>query len=64
VIEYLPKILPDMAWYDKTKEYYARNELIAKNSDVVVAFVSPDRKGGTENTIKWANQHRTPVVLL
>ena len=62
-IEHLPKLKPGMAWYEKTKEYYARNELIVLDSDVVAAFVSPDRKGGTENTIKWATKHSVPVIL-
>jgi hypothetical protein len=32
---------------------YARNGLIAENSDILVAMVAPDRKGGTEHCIKW-----------
>ena len=31
---------------------YARNELIAADADVLIACVAPDRKGGTEDTIK------------
>ena len=31
---------------------YARNTLIAKQADLLIAFVAPDRKGGTEDTIK------------
>ena len=31
---------------------YARNGLIARDSDILIALVSPDRKGGTEDTIK------------
>jgi len=31
---------------------YARNTLIAQDSDVLIACVTPDRKGGTEDTIK------------
>lgn len=30
---------------------YARNTIIAKDSDVLIACVSSDRKGGTEDTI-------------
>jgi len=33
------------------KAYHARNELVAKNSDHLIALVASDRKGGTENTI-------------
>ncbi len=31
---------------------YARNTLIANDSDILLAAVAPDRKGGTEDTIK------------
>lgn len=31
---------------------YARNTLIANKSDELIACVAPDRKGGTEDTIK------------
>lgn len=31
---------------------YARNVLVAQDADIVLACVAPDRKGGTENTIK------------
>jgi len=42
--------------HEITKAYYARNRLIAQSSDVVVAFVAADRTGGTENTIKHADE--------
>lgn len=35
-----------------TQANFARNTLIAQDSDVLVACVSEDRKGGTEDTIK------------
>jgi len=38
---------------DVVRAYYARNKLIAQNSDHLIALVAPDRKGGTENTIKY-----------
>lgn len=31
---------------------FVRNSLIARDSDVLIACVAPDRKGGTEDTIK------------
>lgn len=31
---------------------YERNTLIAEQSDILIACVAPDRKGGTEDTIK------------
>lgn len=35
------------------KVNYARNKLIAQNSDRLIALVASDRKGGTENTIGY-----------
>ena len=52
--------LPDKSKLDKSLPYkaayakiaYARNTLIARDADVLIACVAPDRKGGTEDTIK------------
>lgn len=49
--------------HDFTKAFYARNRLIAENSDLLHAFVSPDRKGGTEYTIRHAKKIGVPVVI-
>jgi predicted Rossmann fold nucleotide-binding protein DprA/Smf involved in DNA uptake len=49
--------------FEKIDAFYARNRLIVENSDVVHAFVSPDRKGGTEYTIKYAQKMKIPVVV-
>lgn len=38
--------------WDFAKINFDRNTLIARDSDVLVAIVAPDRKGGTEDTIK------------
>lgn len=50
--------------YEFTKAYYARNELIAKECDVLVAFVAKDRKGGTENTIKHAQVLGKEIIII
>ena len=49
---------------DMIKRYYERNKKIVENSSVIYAFVSPDRKGGTENTIQWAKKLSKWVVVL
>jgi predicted Rossmann fold nucleotide-binding protein DprA/Smf involved in DNA uptake len=49
--------------YDMIQRYYERNKKIAQHSDVIVAFVAPDRRGGTENTIKWAKMFGKKVVI-
>ena len=60
--------LPDMPSYgsskwDYTKAYYARNKKLAENVDVLYAFVSSDRSGGTENTIKHAKDLGVEVII-
>jgi len=50
-------------YYEKVKKFYERNKRIVVNSDVIHAFVTPNRKGGTENTISWAKKLGKPVVI-
>jgi predicted Rossmann fold nucleotide-binding protein DprA/Smf involved in DNA uptake len=65
VIEFLP-VLPSNGnpRWEYTKAYHARNRQIAEHSHVVYAFVAPDRKGGTENTIKHAEDLGVPVNII
>lgn len=46
------------------KAAYARNRLIAENSDMGFALVSPDRTGGTENTIRHYVDLKKKVYLV
>lgn len=62
-IAYKPDLTDIKDRGDCVNRYYARNKRIAENSEMIVAFVSPDRTGGTENTIKWAQELKVPVVL-
>jgi len=41
-----------------------RNQTIAEDCDVVVALVAPDRKGGTEMTVRAAEKLGRRVILL
>lgn len=43
---------------------YERNTLIAQDCDVLIALVAPDRKGGTEDTIKKTLKLEKKVILL
>lgn len=43
--------------------YYARNQAIVDNWDLIVAFVAQDRTGGTEGTIRRAKRARKPVEV-
>ena len=63
------EFLPDLPMngnprWEYTKAYHARNRQIAEHSHVVYAFVAPDRKGGTENTIKHAEDLGVPVNII
>jgi len=62
VKEHLPNIAGKSGW-DKVNAYYARNEQIVLDSSVVCALPAPDRRGGTENTLKHARRHKVPFFL-
>lgn len=50
--------------FDAMNAYKARNRLIAEDCDILVAFVSPERKGGTELTIRYAKNLGKEVVIM
>jgi hypothetical protein len=64
LIEHLPVLKDDMQYRDRVKAYYARNELIAKDSDFVIAMPHKSRLGGTESTIRYCEQLGKPVILI
>ena len=43
---------------------YARNQQVAEACDILFAFVAPDRRGGTEDTIRRATRLNKRVVIL
>lgn len=43
---------------------YARNTYIARDSDILIAVVTPERKGGTEDTIKKIEKLGRAAVLV
>ena len=61
---YRPTFPPDAEYYTVVKAYYARNAEIAQACDIMYAFVSPDRTGGTENAIRHATRLGKRVVIL
>jgi hypothetical protein len=44
--------------------YHARNQQIVDAADLVFALVAPDRRGGTEDTIRRAERKGIPVTIL
>ncbi len=63
VIEFKPDLTGCKKRFEFTKRYYARNQQVAEACDELIAFVAPDRKGGTEDTIKRACVLGKPVLI-
>lgn len=61
---FLPILEGRMSRWEIVQAYYARNKKIAKNSDMVVAFVMNDRTGGTENTLEHCTELSKPTMTL
>lgn len=60
----LPNLYKARNRYQIVQRYYKRNKEIAKFAvDGIYAFVAPDRKGGTENTIKHAIELGRKVII-
>ena len=62
--EHLPVILPGMSRDEIVQAYYTRNRRLANDVDLLYAFVSQDRTGGTENTIGYAKEFGCPVIIV
>jgi hypothetical protein len=57
-------LLAGVTWrFDAAERYYGRNQRIVDGCDRVIAFAAPDRKGGTEDTIRRALRAGKPVDL-
>lgn len=63
VIEYLPDTKGLKERHEYTKAFYGRNQRIADDSDIVIAFTEKDN-GGTWDTIKRARQAGKPVKVI
>jgi len=61
---FLPNIEKNMKYFETVKEYYKRNKKIANESDIILACVSSNRKGGTENTIKYAKKLGKKIIMI
>lgn len=46
------KMITYFPYGHEVQDYFDRNELIARDSDILIACVAPDRRGGTENCIQ------------
>lgn len=43
---------------------FIRNAYIAEDADIIIAVVAPDRRGGTEDTIKKCLKMNKPVIIV
>lgn len=65
LIIHRPKPIPKgSSRWEYTKVNYDRNKLIARDSDILIACVSSDRKGGTEHTIKEFDKYKKGEIIL
>jgi len=62
-IVHLPQIPASPSQGALTRAYHARNQLIVDDADELIAFVSPQRRGGTEDTIRRAQRKGIPIRL-
>jgi hypothetical protein len=63
VVVHLPDLDGARARWETTKRHYARNQVVVDDCDQVIAFVSNERRGGTEDTIDRAHAAGKPVLF-
>ena len=63
VVVYKPDLEGVRARWEAADRHYARNQLIVDEADRIIAFVAPDRRGGTEDTIRRAVRVGKPVEV-
>jgi len=63
VEEFVPDTAGCRQRFEFTRRYYERNQRVVDACDRVVAFVAPDRTGGTEDTIRRALKAGKPVEI-
>jgi hypothetical protein len=63
VVVYEPDLEGVHARWEAADRHYARNQLIVDEADRIIAFVAPDRRGGTEDTIRRAVRAGKPVEV-
>jgi hypothetical protein len=63
VVIYRPDLHEVRARWQATERFYTRNQRIVDDSDRIIAFVAPERTGGTEDTIRRALRAGKPVEL-
>ena len=63
VVLHMPDLAGIRTRWQTADRYYARNQRIVDDAEMIIAFVAPDRTGGTEDTIRRALGRGKPVDL-
>jgi hypothetical protein len=63
VVVYVPGLDGVRTRWQAADRYYARNQQIVDDAEMIIAFVAPDRTGGTEDTIRRALCAGKPVEV-
>jgi len=63
VVVHRPDLGGVQARWQAAERFYARNQRIVDDSDLVIAFVASDRTGGTEDTVRRAVRAGKPVEV-
>jgi len=63
IVVHKPDLDGALTRWQASDRYYARNQRIVDDSDMIIAFVTPDRTGGTEDTIRRAVRAGKPVEV-
>ena len=63
VVVHKPDLEGVRACWEAADRHHARNQKIVDDSDRIIAFVAPDRRGGTEDTIRRAERAGKPVEV-
>lgn len=63
MVVYSPEFASSMSRWDRVNAYYARNKRVVDNSNLLIALVADNRKGGTENTIEHAIKKKIPIWI-
>jgi sugar (pentulose or hexulose) kinase len=63
VVVHVPDLGGVRARWQAADRYYARNQRIVDDAETIIAFVAPDRTGGTEDTIRRALSAGKPVEV-
>jgi predicted Rossmann fold nucleotide-binding protein DprA/Smf involved in DNA uptake len=64
IIHPVPRDPPIRSRGEFAARAFARNEIVANDCDIMYAFVAPDRKGGTENTVEHGIRLGKKVFLV